>query len=141
MDKGVHVFPLRVYYEDTDAGGVVYYANYLKYAERARTELLRDLGVEQSELMAGAGLAFAVRSVAVDYLSPARLDDRLEVHSRLEDVRGASLRAEQSIRRGAVELVRLEVRVACMNRSGRAARLPAGLRAKLEEMCNMSERV
>ena len=141
MDKGVHVFPLRVYYEDTDAAGVVYYANYLKYAERARTELLRDLGVEQSELLRGTGLAFAVSRVAVDYLFPARLDDRLEVHSRLREVRGASLRAEQSIRRGGVDLARLEVRVACIKTTGQAARLPAELRAKLEEMCNMSERV
>jgi acyl-CoA thioester hydrolase len=141
MDKGVHVFPLTVYYEDTDAAGVVYYANYLKYAERARTELLRDLGIEQSQLLAEAGLAFAVRSVAVDYLKPARLDDRLEVHSRLREVRGASIEADQRIRRGDVELVRIEVRVACVNISGRPARVPAGARAKLEEMCNMSERV
>ena len=138
---GVHVLPLRVYYEDTDAGGVVYYANYLKYAERARTEFLRALGVVQSEMMAEQGLAFAVRSVSAEYLKPARLDDFLEVPSGIVEVRGASIRADQRIRRDGVDLVRLDVRVACMNVSGRAVRLPAPLRVKLEELCIMNERV
>ena len=70
-----HIFNLRVYYEDTDAGGIVYYANYLKFAERARTEVLRDLGVAQRELLEVEGIGFAVRRCAVDYFAPAKLDD------------------------------------------------------------------
>src|SRR5262249_19258454 len=90
-----HVFPVRVYYEDTDAAGIVYYANYLKFAERARTEMLRAHGFEHGGI--GAGLAFAVRSCAVDYLRPARLDDALEVRTRITRVGGASLEADQDI--------------------------------------------
>ena len=75
---GVHVFPVRVYYEDTDAGGIVYYANYLKFAERARTELLRIAGITHSDLMAESGVAFAVRHCAADFIKPARLDDPLD---------------------------------------------------------------
>ena len=74
---GVHVFSMRVYYEDTDAAGIVYYANYLKFAERARTEMLRALGTDQSRLAAEQGIAFAVRRCTADYLKPARLDNRL----------------------------------------------------------------
>lgn len=121
-----HVFDLRVYYEDTDAGGIVYYANYLKFAERARTEVLRELGVAQRELMEGEGLAFAVRSCTVDYLAPARLDDELQVHSTVRALGAASLDIEQSIRRhdGVGELVRLDVKIVVINKSGRASRIP-----------------
>ena len=121
-----HVFRLRVYYEDTDAGGIVYYANYLKFAERARTEVLRDLGVGQRELMEGEGLGFAVRRCAADYLAPARLDDELEVHSTVRALGPASIDIEQNIRRsdGVGELVNLEVKLAVLNKSGRASRIP-----------------
>ncbi|SEP61817.1 acyl-CoA thioester hydrolase [Ectothiorhodospira magna] len=84
-------WPVRVYYEDTDAGGVVFYANYLKYMERARTEWLRHLGIGQTRLRQTQGVIFAVRSVTLDYLRPARLDDRLQVSARCLDVRRASL--------------------------------------------------
>ena len=78
------VWPVRVYYEDTDAGGVVYYANYLRFMERARTEWLRALGLEQSELLAGDAVLFVVRRAEVDYRKPARYDDALEIRSRME---------------------------------------------------------
>jgi len=123
-----HVFPLRVYYEDTDAGGIVYYANYLRFAERARTEYLRSVGADHKSLLAEDGVQFAVRQCSVDYFSPAFLDDPLEVHSRFFDVRGASLRAEQIVRRQADELARLNVRLACVGSDGRPRRMPKKLR-------------
>ncbi len=126
-----HVFPVRVYYEDTDAGGIVYYANYLKFAERARTELLRERGVEHGTLRGKHEVAFTVRSCAVDFHRPARLDDMLEVHTRLIDVRKASMAAEQIVRRDGEVLVRMTVRLACVGPNGRPRRMPAGLREAL----------
>src|ERR671929_34888 len=114
-----HRFPLRVYYEDTDAAGIVYYANYLRFAERARTELVRSLGFEQERLRREAGFAFAVRRCAAEYLAPARLDDELIVASRLVAVGGATLEVEQRIRRDDEMLVRLDVKLACLAASGR----------------------
>ena len=121
---GVHLHPLRVYFEDTDAGGVVYYANYLKFAERARTEMLRDLGVDPPAPAAREGVAFAVSRLEVDYLAPARLDDELTVQTRIVKMFAATLEAEQIISRGATECARLIVRRACVNRAGRPVRLP-----------------
>ena len=121
---GVHLHPLRVYFEDTDAGGVVYYANYLKFAERARTEMLRDLGVDPPAPAAREGVAFAVSRLEVDYLAPARLDDELTVQTRIIKLFAATLEAEQIISRGATECARLIVRLACVNRAGRPVRLP-----------------
>jgi len=131
---GTHVFPLRVYYEDTDAGGVVYHANYLKFAERARTDLLRFLGVEQARLAADKGVIFAVRRCAVDFFMPAHLDDVLDVHSRITGLKGASLEAEQSVRRGPDELVRLSVLVACVKQTGAGGpvRIPSAIRSSLQ---------
>jgi len=126
-----HVLPLRVYWEDTDGTGVVYYANYLKYAERARTDLLRLSGIEQSMLLAEGRLMFAVRYCEVDYFAPARLDDEFEVHTRLTEIRGASLQAEQIVRRDGVDLVRTRVKVACLDPAGRPMRLPTALRDSL----------
>ncbi|HEY4133847.1 MAG TPA: tol-pal system-associated acyl-CoA thioesterase [Alphaproteobacteria bacterium] len=136
-----HVFPLRVYYEDTDAGGIVYYANYLKFAERARTEVLRELGVAQRELMEGEGLAFAVRRCAVDYLAPARLDDELQVHSVVRELGAASIAIEQSIRRGdgIGELVLLQVKLAVINKSGRASRIPEDIAELLRPYVVLAE--
>lgn len=130
---GRHVFPLRVYYEDTDAEGVVYYANYLKFAERARTELLRDLGFEHHALMNDDGVAFFVRRCTADFRKSARLDDALEVVSEIEKIGGASLDARQAVRRDGEELVLLEIRLACLDGNGHAARMPASLRHALEE--------
>ncbi len=125
---GAHRYPLRVYYEDTDAGGVVYYANYLKFAERARTELLRELGVEHGP---GKSFAFAVRQCNADYLKPARLDDHLQVLTEVVEVGGASVRLSQTVMRDGEDLVRMELRIACLGAGGRAARLPNAARARL----------
>lgn len=130
----VHVYPVRVFYEDTDTLGIVYYANYLKYTERARTELLRLLGFEQGVLFADYGVGFAVRHCEVDFRLPARLDDALEVHSRMIDVGGASLRTEQIVRRDGTDLVRMRVRVACMNNEGRPERIPEPLLKQLKHL-------
>ena len=133
-----HVFPIRVYYEDTDAAGIVYYANYLRFAERARTEMIRRLGVAHRQLMADAGVAFAVRSCAAEYRAAARLDDEILVRTRLDAVGGATIRATQRIVRadapGAqTELVELKLRLACLDRALRPARLPAPIRTAIAE--------
>jgi len=133
---GVHVFPVRVYYEDTDVGGIVYYANYLKYAERARTEMLRGLGCESSKLMAGDGVAFAVRKCTADFMKGARLDDLLSVHTTLDEVGGASLDATQVVKKDGADLVSLRLKLACVTLSAQPARLPKDLRASLENLCN-----
>ncbi|MDP6954264.1 MAG: YbgC/FadM family acyl-CoA thioesterase, partial [Alphaproteobacteria bacterium] len=95
----VHRWPIRVYYEDTDAAGIVYYANYLKFVERARTELLREHDIDYQSLLAGEGLVFAVRDCHIDYLRPARLDDALEVETRVVEISAAAIRIEQTVRR------------------------------------------
>ena len=122
------IMPVRVYYEDTDAGGVVYYANYLKFAERARTEMLRHLGIESSVLQDEEGLGFVVRRLEVDYIQPARLDDLLEVHLSLTKVGGASMQGMQRIVRGGEDLVRIEIKLGCMKLSGGPGRLPEKIR-------------
>ncbi len=127
--NGTHVFPLRVYYEDTDAAGIVYYANYLRFAERARTEMLREAGIGQTELAAHDGLMFAVRRCEVDFLKPARLDDALEVHTRVLAARGARVEAEQVVKRAGDEIARMKVEIACVDRAGRPARLPGKISA------------
>jgi len=121
----VHRLDVRVYYEDTDAGGIVYHANYLRFAERARTEMLRTLGFQQSLLLQQEGIAFAVTRCEVDFRAPARLDDRLSVVSRVADCGAASIRFDQSIQRDGQTLVMVVVRVACISREGRAVRMPA----------------
>jgi acyl-CoA thioester hydrolase len=136
LRNDVHVFPIRVYYEDTDAAGIVYYANYLRFAERARSEMLRSIGIEIGQLASERGLAFAVSRCAIDYLAPARLDDALEVHSRLIEMGHASLKAEQVVKRArpngpAQDLARLQLRLAVLDRAGRPARLPEDIRTPL----------
>jgi acyl-CoA thioester hydrolase len=126
----MHRLTLRVYYEDTDFGGVVYYANYLKFIERGRTEALREAGVDQLALKA-AGLVFVVRRMAADWLAPARFDDLLEVVTEVGEVGGASVRMGQEVRRGAAALFRADVQVACMDANGRPRRLPPEVRARL----------
>jgi len=131
---GRHVFPVRVYYEDTDAGGIVYYANYLKFAERARTELLRLVGIDQARLAAETGLVFAVRRCAADYRKPARLDDVIEVVTTLAERGRARLTLAQAVRRGAEALVSLDVQIACLDRDLRPARLPEAVRRALDRL-------
>ena len=132
ISDGVHRYGLRVYYEDTDALGMVYYANYLKYAERARTEMIRLLGF--ATISRDNDTAFAVRRCAVDYFSPARLDDELEVVSGLIAIGGASFDLEQTVMRGGDRLVRLEVRLAMLSASGRPTRLPGDFRSALQPL-------
>ena len=126
-----HVLPLRVYYEDTDVSGFVYYANYLKFIERGRTDFLRLAGVDHSTLWRDHQLALTVRSCEIEYLSPARLDDEIQIHTRLTDLRGASLIAEQIVRRDETDLARSRVRIACIDGTSRAARLPPPIRNQL----------
>ncbi len=121
---------LRIYWEDTDAGGVVYHANYLAFMERARTEWLRSLGVDQIELRRRTGLAFVVRDMKVDWLKPARLDDELVVSVSITERRAASMLFEQDIIRPAdgQTLLRARLRVACVDlASMRPAAVPDGL--------------
>jgi len=139
--KSRHVLPIRVYFEDTDAGGIVYYANYLKFAERARTEWLRDLGADHSGLMAGEGVMMTVKRCEAEFVAPARLDDALEVVTRIEELGGASMWLDQRVVRGAEELVRLRVRLACVNRVLKPAKLPARLRAALAPLAQISKGV
>jgi len=129
------VLPVRVYYEDTDAAGVVYYANYLRFCERARTEWLRALGVEQQALMHSSGIAFVVRSVKADYLQPARLDDSLQVISHIGSLRRASLQFDQEIRRDGQLLFAAQVLIACIDhRRQKPAAMPAHLHSHFESL-------
>ena len=128
------VWPIRVYYEDTDAGGVVFYANYLRFMERARTEWLRTLGFEQDALMDDPGIVFAVRRTEVDYLAPARFNEQLSVRSRIAEKGGATLTFEQQIVRDQDQqlLCKGLVKVACLDKDSlRPARIPADLRNKI----------
>ena len=131
-----HVFSIRVYYEDTDAGGVVYYANYLKYAERARTEMLRERDIESARLMTEHKVAFAVRKIEADYLKPAHLDDVLEVHSRLLKIGGATLTAEQIVKRDGKDLVVFQMKLACVSTFGGPQRIPRQISAVLKSLCH-----
>ena len=131
VKNGVHVFPVRVYFEDTDSGGIVYYANYLRFAERARTEMLRCIGYSHSDMMTNDDLVFAVRRGEADYLRPAHLDDALEVVTGNVDIEAASLWLEQRIMRGEENLVQLKIRLACVGEGGKPKRLPNQLRDAL----------
>jgi acyl-CoA thioester hydrolase len=123
-----HQIDIRVYYEDTDAGGIVYHPSYLKFAERGRTELLRDIGFNHVDLLKEKGVAFAVINMEIKFKGPARLDDLLTVHTRVTDIKGASMGMTQEIRCNDVSLVDIDLRVACLDRDGKAARLPSELR-------------
>ena len=145
---GRHRLPLRVYYEDTDFGGIVYHANYLKFAERGRTEFLRCLGVDQTAMKQDSGLVFAARSLTIDFHSPAVMDDRLVVSTWVESISGARLVLAQQIDKiiaaapempkhrhasakntGDLKLLaNLSVTLACVDGKGRASRLPAPLK-------------
>ncbi|WP_142664152.1 tol-pal system-associated acyl-CoA thioesterase [Paracoccus laeviglucosivorans] len=123
----MHHFPIRVYYEDTDLAGIVYYANYLKFIERARSEWLRDMGIDQSALKRDAGLVFVVRRVEADYLAPARFDDLLTVQSRLHELGNARITMCQKVMRQDRVLFSAVVTLVCINDAGRPVRLPAEL--------------
>jgi acyl-CoA thioester hydrolase len=127
----MHTTSLTVYYEDTDAGGVVYYANYLKFAERARTELLRTMDLHQSKLAQEHDILFVVRNVSMDLLKPARLDDTLDIVTRVEKVSGASINMLQQISANGVLLTDIKVLIVCVNGAMKPIRLPDGIREKL----------
>ena len=133
----IHRHQIRVYIEDTDSGGIVYYANYLRFAERARTEMLRSAGISHALMMAEDGLVLAVRRCEVDYLRPARLDDELLIETTVTGLGGATIDLAQRVCRfddgDTVELVRLAVRIACIGATGRATRLPDDLRQVLQQ--------
>ncbi len=136
--------PVRIYYEDTDAGGVVYYANYLKFLERCRTEWLRSIGHEQGDLLRDAGIAFVVRSVSLEYLKPARLDDLLTVSLEVEKISRSQIFFRQHIRRGNPlaedgwdELISGRIQIVCVSVDSGAGQMkvtsiPAPMRAQLE---------
>ncbi len=129
-----HVLPLRIYYEDTDAQGIVYYANWMRFLERGRTELLRLLGQEHSALRAERGLNWIVRRCTIDYLKPARLDETVEILTGCGELRGASLHMLQEVRRGEQTLVRADLLIACMDEAGRPMRLPPQVRTALAQV-------
>ena len=127
----MHELSVRVYYEDTDLAGIVYYANYLKFIERGRSEWLRDRGIDQVALKAASGHVFAVRRIEADYLRPARFDDLLTVETVLSHMTAARIVVEQAVRRGDDLLFTARVTLACLDAGGRPARLPRTLAAAL----------
>jgi len=129
-----HSFALRVYYEDTDLAGIVYYANYLRYIERARSEFVRSLGMDQVQLKAETGIVFAVRRVEADYLTPARFDDELLVTTEPVKLGGARLVMRQRVLRGADLCFEALVTVAALQEDGRPARMPADFRAQIQAL-------
>ena len=126
-----HRIGVHVYYEDTDLAGIVYYANYLKYIERGRTELLRSLGVDQVRIKDRCGVVFAVRRVEADYIAPARFDDDLCVETRVVTVGGARVVLAQDVLRDGDVLFRSEVTIVALGKDGRPARLPGEVRDAL----------
>lgn len=130
-----HRFGCRVYFEDTDAGGVVYHASYLRFAERARTEALRELGIPHAVLFDEFGLIFVVRRIKMDYWRPARLDDWLEVVTRVLSLGASRVELEQIVQRGGEMLVEAAVTLACMRqRDGRPVRIPPRWRDALARL-------
>jgi acyl-CoA thioester hydrolase len=137
VSGGVHRFPVRVYFEDTDTARMVYHANYLRFMERARTELLRLIGVSQSASMSGeAGdvLGFAVKSCSVEFRTPARLDDLLEVRTVNNGVGAAYIDFGQDIWRDETPIAEAQVRVVCLDHRGKPRRQPAELVSRLKTM-------
>lgn len=128
-------WPIRVYYQDTDAGGVVFYANYLGFMERARTEWLRALGFEQPEMAAADRVLFVVRAVHIEYLRPSRFNDNLQVTVEVVNVGGSRIRFLQQVLRGSEEIARAKVEVVCVSTDTfRPARMPDGLRITIDRI-------
>jgi acyl-CoA thioester hydrolase len=124
-----HRFPIRVYYEDTDAAGIVYHAQYLCFMERARTEFMRALGMDHSRLLDEHGCVFTVRRLTLDFVRPARLDDLLEVVSTVRQVAGARLLIDQAVCRDDDVMAKAELQLAIVGRELRPRRLPPALAA------------
>ncbi len=124
----IYKLPIRVYYEDTDMAGIVYYANYLRFIERGRSEWVREIGMDQNVMKERDGIVFAVRRVEADYLGSARLDDELTVETQVKSVTGVRMVMEQWVRRGEDLLFHALVTVVCMTTEGQPTRLPANIR-------------
>ncbi len=132
MEAQTHILPVRIYYEETDFTGIVYHANYLKFFERGRTDFLRTIGIHHKALWEmDPPLAFTIRSIQLDYLGPAEIDDVLEVRTQYQKLSGASLWARQAISRDGKDLVTASVHAVCINREGRPRRLPLTIREAL----------
>ena len=131
MSSLSHSLPVRVYYEDTDLAGIVYYANYLKFIERGRSEWIASLGIDQMELRGRLGVVFAVRRVEADYLRPARFGEDLVVETRLSAIGGARIVLDQAVLRGGERIFQAEVTLVCLSDDGHAQRLPAEVRSRL----------
>jgi len=134
VTKGIHSFPVRVYYEDTDAAGIVYYANYLKFAERARTESLRLCGFDQSDLLRDDKIGFVVRKMSVDFLKPAMLDDLLTIQTRLNDINRVSIHMHQAVVRGGEVLVAMEVKLVVVGEGMKLVKLPEPMRKAMGKL-------
>ncbi len=124
----IHELPVRVYYEDTDAGGIVYHASYIRFAERGRTEMLRDAGFEHAQLFKEQGIAFAVVAMNINFRSPAKLDDLLVVKTSISRLGGASMDMQQDIYRGANLICEIKVTLVCIDNALKAVRLPQAVR-------------
>jgi acyl-CoA thioester hydrolase len=126
-----HIWPIRVYFEDTDAGKIVYYANYLKFTERARTEMLRAMGADHNDMIQQDGLLFVVKNVTIEYHLSAKLDDALEVHTSIVKIGNASLTLQQNVLRAGVPLATSQIVLVCVNSNSQPCRIPAAIRAKI----------
>ena len=128
MPAKPHRFAVTVYWEDTDAAGIVYYANYLKFIERARSDLVARAGIDQAALLERDGIVFPVRRCCIDYVQPARLGDQLSVSTELRKLGDASVDLHQAVEREGETLARADIRLACIGRDGRPLRLPSAVR-------------
>jgi acyl-CoA thioester hydrolase len=147
-EGSLHHYPLRVYFEDVDAAGIVYHANYLRFCERARTEMMRELGIPHVDMMAETGVAFAVRNCEIDFRRPARLEEALEIVTALLDIGPATLTLQQTVRKlpgsGAIppqsggiaaeDLVTVRLRLCCIDQRGRPVRVPVRVRQALDRL-------
>ncbi len=133
LEGATHHFPVRVYFEDTDAFAVVYNARYLGFLERARTEMMRLLGIPHAKMMADHGVLFTIRRYEIEYLRPAALDDLLDVRTRIVEIGGATLVGKQEIWRDNTKLVHAKVRLGCVTTAGKPARIPPAFNQRFTE--------
>lgn len=140
IEDGRHIFPVRVYHEDTDFTGLVYHANFLKFCERARSDMVRLAGISQTGLFSGERgkepAAFVVRHMDIDFLKPAHINDLLEVVTSVEELGGAAMTLLQEVKRGETPVVRARVKIVLVAQSGKVVRLDTLLRAALERFIN-----
>ena len=133
-----HEFPVIIYWEDTDAGGIVYHANYLKFTERARSDLLKYIDINQQQMLAEEAPNFVVRDCTIEFLRPAKLEDVLTVKTTLIEMKSATLKMQQDIYRGDEVLIKSAVRIACLQKNGTPARFSAQIRDKFASLVKAS---